>query len=298
MLNSRYLQTFLDLCDTRHFTRTAERLRMTQSGVSQHLKKLETELGALLFQRIGKQIEITPAGEKLRQYAQKHLKDEAALRNTLLADSPYHGACYIACSGSMAMQIYGPLLDVQRNHPDLTLHIEAAPNERIFTLLRHDDCDLGIVSQTRDDPDFAFDFLGRDPLCLIVPKDHPAQWDDLQSLGYINHPNGAFYARQVLSVNFPNRFKGFDSLPCRGSANQLMQILLPVSKGIGFTILPESTLHHSAYQSQLRSVPLNKPVFEHLYVTYKKHKPRTERSHLIEKLIRQNAGLMRSRQKS
>ena len=57
MLNARFLKTFLSLCETRHFTKTADQLNMTQSGVSQHLKKLETDLGTLLFHRIGKQIE-------------------------------------------------------------------------------------------------------------------------------------------------------------------------------------------------------------------------------------------------
>lgn len=291
MINPRFLQTFLSLCATRHFTQTAAQLHMTQSGVSQHLKKLEESLGVTLFDRVGKQIEITPAGEKLRHFAQNYSRSEQVLRESLHHDSPFEGAAQIACSGSMAMQIYPALLDLQQQHEKLKIHLEAAPNSRIFDLLRDDHCDLGIVSQASNDPDFSFDLLGGDPLRLILPKGAKADWASLNRLGYINHPNGGFYAQQLLEANYPKHFKGMASLPLRGSVNQLMQILLPVSRGLGFTILPASTLTHSAYRSALTCASLDFPIYEKLYLCAKKHKQQPARTQLLAQAIKDHCGL-------
>ena len=67
MLNATWLDTFTTLCETGHFTRAAERLNMTQPGVSQHLRKLEAQLGQSLIAREGKSFTLTAAGEAVFQ---------------------------------------------------------------------------------------------------------------------------------------------------------------------------------------------------------------------------------------
>ncbi|HSP84641.1 MAG TPA: LysR family transcriptional regulator, partial [Psychrobacter sp.] len=62
MINTTWLRTFCTLVEIGHFTRTAERLYMTQSGVSQHIRKLESQLGIDLLIRQGKQFSLTDAG--------------------------------------------------------------------------------------------------------------------------------------------------------------------------------------------------------------------------------------------
>jgi len=54
VLNASWLETFTTLCDIGHFTRTADRLAMTQPGVSQHIRKLEQQVGQPLILREGK----------------------------------------------------------------------------------------------------------------------------------------------------------------------------------------------------------------------------------------------------
>ena len=65
MINITWLRSFCTLVEVGHFTRTAERLHMTQSGVSQHVRKLEQQLGAELLVRQGKQFSLSDAGERL-----------------------------------------------------------------------------------------------------------------------------------------------------------------------------------------------------------------------------------------
>ena len=61
MLNATWLETFTTLAEEGHFTRAAQRLNMTQPGVSQHLRKLEQQLGQRLIARDGKAFTLTAA---------------------------------------------------------------------------------------------------------------------------------------------------------------------------------------------------------------------------------------------
>ena len=77
------------MVEVNHFTQTAERLYMTQSGVSQHIKKLEQQVNCALLERHGKQFSLTPQGQNLYQQGSLLLKDWQFLEQQLKDDSPY-----------------------------------------------------------------------------------------------------------------------------------------------------------------------------------------------------------------
>lgn len=62
MLNATWIETFTVLAEEGHFTRAAQRLNMTQPGVSQHLRKLERQVGHPLIAQDGKSFTLTEAG--------------------------------------------------------------------------------------------------------------------------------------------------------------------------------------------------------------------------------------------
>lgn len=287
MINQNFLRTFRVLVQTGNFTRTAEQLHMTQSGVSQHIKKLETQLGQLLLNRYGKRFELTSAGELLFDFATKQLTAESELLQALEMDNTHVGQCKIACSGPMAMQLYPELLCLQIDIPTLTFAVEAAPNVTIVELIKNNQFDLGIVTQQVSDHTLTQQWVGTDELCLIVPKGKQASWSSLTNLGLINHPSAHHYAHQLLEQNFPNEFSDVNQLPERGYINQLAQILLPISQGIGFTVIPKSTLDASPFLNKVRVVTLDKPVAEDVYLVSKKHKPLAARYQLVISLIKQ-----------
>ena len=69
----RHLRYFVALAESLNFTRAAERLHVTQSTLSHQIRQLEEELGHPLFDRIGKRVILTEAGEILLGYASKAL---------------------------------------------------------------------------------------------------------------------------------------------------------------------------------------------------------------------------------
>ncbi|KZX75938.1 hypothetical protein A3715_13940 [Oleiphilus sp. HI0009] len=79
MLNPTWLKTFITLVDTGHFTQTAEKLFMTQPGVSQHVNKLEEACGHDLIKRNNKSFAITEQGRLVYRFAKQRMSDERSL---------------------------------------------------------------------------------------------------------------------------------------------------------------------------------------------------------------------------
>lgn len=79
MINPLWLNTFKTLVEVGHFTQTAEKLYMTQPGVSQHIKKLEQACNCDLLSRENKSFELTEQGRIMYRYALKLEKDQEDL---------------------------------------------------------------------------------------------------------------------------------------------------------------------------------------------------------------------------
>lgn len=242
MLNQQWLITFVTLAEVGHFTRTAEQLFMTQPGVSQHINKLEKQVGTLLLIRKGKSFELTDAGLQLLAYAKVKIVEEEQLMQQLQVDEPHSGICRFACSGALAMHFYPRFVQYQLQHEQLQVSLEAAPNSAIIDRILDNSIDVGIVTQLQSSLELTQQYLGKQPLCLVLPPNYSGTnvtLSLLEKIGFINHPDGHYYGEQLLSANFGNEFTGMNKLKQRGYINQLNQILLPVSKGLGFTVLPQ-----------------------------------------------------------
>lgn len=274
MVNQKWLCTFMDLVKTGHFTKTANNLYMTQPGVSQHIKKLESAIKTTLLNRYDKQFELTRAGQLLHQYGIENLQLIEQLQSQIDFDDPQQGECLIACSGAIAYDLYPTFIDYQSLYRGLKVHLEAAPNHLIIESLLNNSIHIGIVNQQIPHPQLDQIKLGNEPLLLILPKCYEKKkidFDTINSLGFINHPDGFEFIDKVFNSDQFKGYLGSQSVSISGYVNQLNQILLPVSKGIGYTILPARTVEQCRYSEELYIAPLVLPVSEPLYITTKRH---------------------------
>ncbi|MCG8427836.1 MAG: LysR family transcriptional regulator [Chromatiales bacterium] len=297
MLNQQWLATFVVLARSGSFTKTAELCFMTQPGVSQHLKKLEQQLGEPLIERFGKRFELTHAGLALLEYGERLQRQEAELMQQLQSDDEYRGVCRFACSGALATDLYPAFLQRQQQHPQLVVYVEAAPNHAIVDAVLNDTVDVGIVTRRSQSPYLQETPLAEDGLALVVPRavlkrrKRPLAFTELQQLGFIDHPDGEHYAQQLLSVNYVDEFRGISSLPISGYVNQLSQILLPVSRGLGFTVLPTRVVNTLGSGQALVIAPTETQVTESLYLIHKKYRELPKRfGWFIEEIKRRVGG--------
>nr|WP_218958638.1 LysR family transcriptional regulator [Thalassovita aquimarina] len=273
VLNATWLNTFTTLCEIGHFTRSADALGMTQPGVSQHLRKLEAQVGKPLIVQDGKSFTPTPAGEALFKVGLARRQQERDLKEVMQRDDPDVGEVRIGCSGSFAMWLYPHLLERLRLAPDLALHLTAAPQGNVIRSLIRGDLDLGILTGQPQHPQLEAKMIMREELCLVVPSFMQSQEIDLASLnhlGFVTHPDGHEYADELLGRNFVKDYQGSDHLKTRTSVNQIGQILIPVAEGLGFTILPRSGVDAFARRGDVSIVDLPFKHHHDLWLTFRR----------------------------
>ncbi|MCZ0963915.1 LysR family transcriptional regulator [Paracoccus benzoatiresistens] len=296
MLNATWLETFTTLCEIGHFTQAAERLNMTQPGVSQHLRKLEQQVGQGLISRLGKSFTLTPAGEAVFELGLSRRVEEKSLRDAIEADDWNAGPVHIACSGSFALLLYPMLLAWMRAAPDLSVHLEAAPQAKILAGLLEGSFDLGVLGADPDHARLEATHLGREELCLVLPADAvdmPVSFSDLEARGFIAHPDGYGYADELLRLNFPDDYPGADQLSVRGSVNQIGQIPAPVAKGVGYTLLPRSGVEAFADKASLSIVQLPKRRWHELWLVVRRGSRLSARARYARDMIEEAAVQLR-----
>ena len=287
MLNAIWLETFATLCEVGHFTRAASLLNMTQPGVSQHVKKLEAQVGQMLLSREGKSFTLTPAGEAVLSVALRRREEELALNSSLQYDDPDAGHVSVACSGSLALLLYPCFMDLMAAAPALTIALEATPQSRVLDGVTGGVFDLGIVDHSPTHPRLEGESVGQDELCLILHQDQaePETFAELDALGFIAHPDGFAYADELLGINFPRQYPGSDRLRQKSFINQIGQITSPVLRGLGFTILQRSGLDAHPGRENLKIMKLSRTVRHDLWLIGRKNRVLPARARKVQTAI-------------
>lgn len=290
MLNPIWLNTFKTLVDVGHFTKTAELLHMTQPGVSQHINKLETACGYPLIKRFNKKFELTIYGRKVYDYSVRHFEEESELLQSLAHDEPFRGRCTIGCSGTFAWLIYSELLSLQASYPDLSIEVEATPNQRIFEQIQLGKLDIGLVTKEPNPKYFSSRIIGAECLALVLPlsADESLPINELlMALGVVRHPDLAHYFQTY--VNQANhdllRLVDLEDVSTQSYINQVHQILVPIAKGIGFTVVPRWCVNLFAAKEQLKIFNITAEIQEPVYLVSKLNSPLARRYEQIIKVI-------------
>ncbi len=271
MINITWLRSFCTLIEVGHFTRTAQRLHMTQSGVSQHVRKLEEQMGVELLIRRGKQFSLSDAGETLYAEARDILLVLSNLEQRIGDDPAYEGVVRIMSPGSVGLKLYPHLLGLQTKHPKLIIDYRFAPNSDIENAIVESTVDIGLMTSITTHADVSSIPIAEEPLLLVMPATVKAPtWDMLMRLGFIDHPDGSHHANLLLGANYPE-FQHSSMFTKKGFSNQIGLILQPVRMGLGFTVLPAYAVEAFPQPRQIRAHRLAKPVNETLYLCVQRH---------------------------
>jgi DNA-binding transcriptional LysR family regulator len=285
MINQILLKTFCTLANVGHFTRTAEKLFMTQSGVSQHIKKLEKQLDSQLLIREGKTFSLTAAGFQLQQKGLELLRASDELEALIKQDKPYVGRVKIASPGSVGLKLYSHLLDLQQHHPELVIDFRFAPNKAIQQELADRTLDVALITELTNNSNLLSEKIAEEPLVLVTSnKFKSVNWQTLIGLGFISHPDAEHHSRQLLSMNF-KAFEHVEQFRCKGFSNQISLILDPVSRGFGFTVLPMFAVKAYPHQNAIKIHPLNTSVSENLYLCVNRHSTMSNRTQFIKSVV-------------
>ncbi len=277
MINTKWLRSFCTLVDTGHFTRTAEQLYMTQSGVSQHIQKLEEQLGLPLLIRQGKRFTLTDAGERLYEEAQSIVSALENLEQRVSNDPAFEGVVRVMSPGSIGLKLYPHLLELQRKHSALSIDYRFAPNNDIEQAIAENRIDFGLMTSAPSDQQISYQPIAEESLLLVTPASvKEPTWQALETLGFIDHPDGSHHARLLLGANFPE-FQHSNLFIQKGFSNQISLILNPVSMGLGFSVLPAHAVAAFTQQQLIKVHQLLNPVNEPIYLGLPRNKPMPNR---------------------
>ncbi|MBM7454947.1 DNA-binding transcriptional LysR family regulator [Oceanisphaera litoralis] len=286
MVNPVWLRSFCTLVEVGHFTRTAERLHMTQSGVSQHVRKLEAHFGVTLLVRQGKGFTLTDAGERLYTRAGDILQSLSGLEQHVGQDPAFEGLVRVMSPGSVGLKLYPQLLGLQRRHPGLVIDYRFAPNASVEQAVANNSTDMGLMTQPSALEAVRCRAIAREALLLVTPAAvSKPDWPALLALGFINHPDCAHHAGLLLSANFAE-FEHVGQFQHSGFSNQIGLILAPVSLGLGFTVLPAHAVAAFPQPESIRAHALPRPVSETIYVATHRHRPVANRVGTVMKMAK------------
>ncbi len=162
------LDTFLDLCETRSFNRTAERLGVTQSTVSGRIAALEGALGSRLFDRSRAGTDLTTEGARFEGHARtlRHEWNEA-IRRIQVPGASAHLA-RLGIQNDLAAQHIGDwIADFRRAFPDTAFYIEPDYSNQMCADLLTGALDFAVMYAPKPHPDLHFEGLGDVPYVMV-----------------------------------------------------------------------------------------------------------------------------------
>ncbi len=255
----------------RHFGRAAEACFVSQPTLSVAIRKLEDELGVVIFERGGSEIGVTPIGERVVAQAHKVLQESAAIREIArMGHDPLAGPLRVGVIYTIGPYLLPRLIPVQvQRTPQMPLILQENFTHKLIELLRQGEIDCAIMALPLPDTGLATLPLYDEPFMVAMPTDHP--WaqrqqiaaQDLKQENMLLLGSGHCFRDHVLGVcpelsRFSDAPEGFQR-SFEGSSLETIRHM--VAAGIGLTVMPVTSLMNND-QSEgglLRFVPFEPP---------------------------------------
>jgi DNA-binding transcriptional LysR family regulator len=225
----RHIRYFLAVAEELHFRKAAEKLFISQPGLSRQIKLFEEELGVVLFERHNRKVVLTKVGEYLKVEFSLQIKTLShTLENAKLLHDGKKGALKIGYVGS-AMQDVIPnlLLRFEKNHPNILFNLKEIDNQKQIEGLLSFSLDVGFVRLERVPRTLEIKSILKENFCLVLPKNHLISGNNFKNLAQFKEES----------------FILFDSKYSASYYEKVMQIF----DDCGFTpLISHNTIHSSS----------------------------------------------------
>ncbi|MGB8770070.1 MAG: LysR family transcriptional regulator [Candidatus Korobacteraceae bacterium] len=174
MINLNQLRIFQAVAETRSFTRAAEVVHLTQPGISKHIKQMEEYYGAPLFDRLGKKVVLTQAGEVLFEATQEIMASMSAAEQRIEDLKGVRGG-KLVLGASFVIGIHflpGVLAEFRKQYAAVDVTLDISLGEKIVAKILANKLDLGLVSHEVRDPRLICREFMTDELIAITPSNH------------------------------------------------------------------------------------------------------------------------------
>lgn len=246
-MNLRDLQYLVTVAELRHFGKAAERCHVSQPTLSMQIRKLEDYLGVEIFERTGRRVMVTTAGEQIVERAQVLLRDYEELQLTAkrLKD-PSAGQYRLGAFPTLAPYLLPRIVPaIHAAYPHLRLLLVEEKTELLLGRLRRGQLDLALLALPVIGEDLEWCTLFDEPFHLAVSEHHPLAnrrsvcGADLDAHPLLLLDEGHCLREQALEFCKLNAVE--ESREFR--ATSLATLMQMVSTDLGITLVPEMATH-------------------------------------------------------
>ncbi|MDV7210526.1 LysR family transcriptional regulator [Azotobacter beijerinckii] len=257
------LNAFIAIAETGSFSEAGERLHLTQPAVSKRIAALEQQLQVRLFDRLGREVNLTEAGRALLPRAYRILSVLEDTRRALSnLNGDVSGRLTLATSHHIGLHRLPPLLRAfTRAHPQVTLDIHFLDSEVAYEEILHGRAELAVITLA---PETAAPVravrVWDDPLDFVAAPEHPLARNVRVSLADVARHPAVFPGGNTFTHHIVQRlFEGEGLAPhIAMSTNYLETIKMMVSIGIAWSVLPRTMLDDQVKPLTLPGIRLSR----------------------------------------
>ena len=264
------LKYIVAVARARHFGHAAEACFVAQPTLSVAIKKLEDELGVMLFERGGSEVSVTPIGAQIVAQAERVLEQTAAIKELAKQNKdPLAGPLRLGVIYTIGPYLLPRLVKTMiEKVPQMPLVLQENYTVKLIELLRQGELDAAIMALPLPEHGMAVQALYDEPFVVAVPKGHawarrtslPAA--DLKSETMLLLGSGHCFRDQVLEVcpEMARFSSGTNGMQRTFEGSSLETIRHMVASGIGLTVLPRASVGDMKDpNSMLEFIPFTDP---------------------------------------
>lgn len=254
----KWLKTFILAARYGNFRRASEELFLTQPAVTKHIKRLENHVSIELFERIGKNVVLTPAGYKFLPYAEKIVKSyEEGMEEFDRWKQGYNSKLTIAAAPQIAASILPVFLRgfIDQN-PKMEVIIHVVKSFEIGEIVSRGKADIGLTRLQPIQTDVFFDIIHEESVILVAPyMNENSMLNEEQLFQQYriltnNHPS--YWG--TLLTNIKKYYPRIQTIP----VSQMEITKRFIEQGLGVSYLPFSMVHEELEATKMVRVEQDK----------------------------------------
>jgi DNA-binding transcriptional LysR family regulator len=289
-----HLITFVEIAKQGSFSRAGQKLYRSQPAVSAQIRQLEHEYGQKLFDRVGKSVRLTVAGETLLEYAGRLL----TLRNESLravadqASTP-RGTLAVGANEATCLYVLPDIFaEYSRRFPAVQISIYRNFSHKVLEKVEDGTVDVGIVTLPVKSPSLKVHSIFKDRLMLMVSPTNPlAPYKSVLTSDIAGQPlifPKTGFMRQVLDKQFRpyrSRLRITMELPSVGMIKRF------VAAGLGVSIISETFARDEVRAGQVKLIPISdNDIWRELGIVYRRDRTLPRSAAAFVSLVRQGVG--------
>ena len=256
----RHLRTIVAVANHRSLTKAGEELYLTQSAISQQIRRLERELGIEVFRRTSRSVELTPEGRVILGYAQRVLSEVDGMHSELeeltglLRGQLRIGGVY----PTGPYDLFGTLAEFRAAHPGVAVHMIEDTQDGVLAALGADELDCAFTALDPDalGDEFAATLLWQEEIVVALPPGHAlcarprVTLQELAGEDLIAYRDNSALRRRLERTMSERGLEPRNAFVC----TEMAAVRGLASKGLGVAVIPRSVAELPGPPIELRPI--------------------------------------------